>query len=286
MSSSTDSSHHVSVDSGLRAALIRRRRLTSDSLARITDTERRLGLPFCDAALCLGLVSRDDIEAAQNGGHNAGLAKVMAQPDSRLSIVHDPYAVRSETVRALRTELILRSQSNAQANMIAILSPCAGEGRSMLAAELAISFSQLGRATLLVDADLRSSRQHSLFAADNQCGLADAIVSGQPPCMLSVEGVQHLSLLTSGESHSNPLELLSDARFELLIEEWRRQFAYVVFDTGPVSLYSDGLAVAKSAGRVLALSRAGHTPYSDTRDLLRRLEATRSQILGAVINHF
>lgn len=286
MNSNTDSGHHVPFDSGLRAALIRRRRLTSDALARITDTERRLGLPFCDAALCLGLVSRNDIEAAQNGGRNGGLAKVMAQPDPRLSIVHDPYAPRSEKVRALRTELTLRNQGSAQANMVAILSPCAGEGRSMLAAELAISFSQLGRATLLVDADLRSSRQQSLFAADNQSGLADAIVGSLPPCLLPVEGVPNLSLLTSGESQSNPLELLSDARFELLIEEWRRQFAYVVFDTGPVSMYSDGLAVAKSAGRVLALSRAGHTPYRDTRELLRRLEATRSQILGAVINYF
>ena len=71
-----------------------------------------------------------------------------------------------------------------------------------------------------------------------------------------------------------------------MIDEWRDTFKFVVIDTAPAKNFSDGLAVASLAGRVLALSRAQHTPYKEMQDMLRRLTATRSQILGAVINHF
>jgi len=71
-----------------------------------------------------------------------------------------------------------------------------------------------------------------------------------------------------------------------MVEDWRNNFDFVVIDTAPIMQFSDGLAVASIGGRVLALSRAQHTPYKDMQDMLRRLAATRSQILGAVISHF
>ena len=71
-----------------------------------------------------------------------------------------------------------------------------------------------------------------------------------------------------------------------MIEDWRDNFEFVVIDTAPVMHFSDGLAVANFVGRVLTLSRAQHTSYRAMQDMLRRLAATRSQILGAVISHF
>jgi receptor protein-tyrosine kinase len=71
-----------------------------------------------------------------------------------------------------------------------------------------------------------------------------------------------------------------------MVEDWRDNFEFVVIDTAPVKQFSDALAVASFVGRVLTLSRAQHTPYKDMQDMLRRLAATRSQILGAVISHF
>lgn len=209
-----------------------------------------------------------------------------AEPADCLVLAHSPYHPRSEQLRMLRTELLLRHEPNENANVIAVLSPAPGEGRSQLAAELAIAFAQLGRPTLLVDADLRRPQQHMLFNADNSVGLAQAIAREQVPRFQSVKGLPSLFLLTAGPPPPNPLELLSDRCFELMVADWREHFQFVVIDTPPVARYADGLAVATIVGRVLSLSRARYTRYRDTRDMLRRLGATQARILGAVINHF
>ena len=208
-----------------------------------------------------------------------------AKPSGRLLIAHDPFDPHCEKIRALRTELLLRRQTVGEADVIVVLSPCTGDGRSQLAAELAIAFAQLDRPTLLVDADLRNPSQHILFNASNQSGLAQAITHGNPHYH-AVEGVKQLALLTAGPTPDNPLELLLDSRFTAMVDEWRNIYDFVVLDTAPVTRYSDGLAVANLVRRVLAVSRAKHTPYKDGCEMLRRLTATRSQIVGAVINHF
>jgi receptor protein-tyrosine kinase len=113
-----------------------------------------------------------------------------------------------------------------------------------------------------------------------------AIERGATPFFHPVEGLRHLWLLTTGPTPDNALELLLNKRFAALVEEWRESFDFVVLDTAPITEYSDGLAVASLVKRVLVLSRARHTPYRESRDMLRRLTAIRSQIVGAVINHF
>ena len=210
----------------------------------------------------------------------------VARPHELLLVAHDQFHPRCEQIRALRTELMLRRGPTVRADLLALMSPCRGEGRSLLAAELAIAFAQTGRPTLLVDADLRHPRQHALFGADNAIGLAQAIESGDTPQLLRVQGVPRMWLLTAGPIPSNPVELLSSETFASMLEEWRRNFDYVVLDTAPMKPYADALAVASFVGRVLTLSRAQHTPAKEMRDMLRRLSLTRSQILGTVISHF
>jgi len=195
-------------------------------------------------------------------------------------------AARLEKIRLLRTELLLRHAPGEQANMLAVLSPCAGEGRSQLAAELAVAFAQLGRPTLLVDADLRRPRQHHLFNLDNRQGLATTLGLGKRPVLHAIPGLPSLQVLPAGPICAEALELLSDRNFELLVRDWRQHFAFVVIDTPPVCEFADGLAVATVAGRLLSLSRAHHTPFRDSREMLRRLEATRTRIVGAVLNRF
>lgn len=210
----------------------------------------------------------------------------LAKPSPRLAGAYDAFDPRCEKIRALRTELLLRREPGDLADVIALVSPGTGDGRSQLAAELAIAFAQLDRPTLLVDADLRFPSQHLLFSADNKFGLSQAIERGGTAYFHPVEGLRHLSLLTAGPTPDNALELLLNRRFATLVDEWRESFDFVVVDTAPITEYSDGLAVASLVKRVLVLSRARHTPYKESRDMLRRLAATRSQVVGAVINHF
>jgi len=185
-------------------------------------------------------------------------------PGQDLTLVHDPHNPRCEEIRLLRTELMLDDEPN-QAKVIAVLSPGAAEGRSQLSAELAIAFAQLGRRTLLVDADLRSPRQHRLFDAIGERGLSQALARDELPFLQRVVGFPLMNLLTSGLPPTNPLEMLA---------------------TPPASQCADALAIASLASRVLVLSRATRTSVRDLRSLLRRLASTRARIAGAVISHF
>jgi receptor protein-tyrosine kinase len=266
-------------------------------------------LSFVDAALRMGFVTQEQIDDAlvwakrRQSGESGGLFETairkisdnrqlvlaqgeMVKPGAQLILAHDADNPRSEKIRALRTELLLLSEASSHANTIALLSASAGEGRSQLAAELAISFSQLGRRTLLVDADLRQPKQHLLFGSTNESGLGEAISRNQKAWFHPVNGLPTLSLLTAGATPPNPLELLSDGRFSRILQDWRKAFEFVILDTPPIKDYADGLAIATLAGKVIVVSRSQHTSYVETRDLLRRLAATQSQILGAVINHF
>jgi protein-tyrosine kinase len=218
------------------------------------------------------------------------IAKRRLFPATYLLHADDLDDPRTEQIRMLRTELLLRHDASdpdaEEANIMALLSPGVAEGRSQLSAELAIAFAQLGQPTLLVDADLRNPRQHVLFNADNTWGLSHALTRAQPPQLQTVTDMPMLSLLTAGPRVANPLELLSARAFEELVNEWRRTFAFIIVDTPPAGRYGDGLAVATIIGRVLSLSRASHTSCKDNLEMLRRLTTTRSRVLGAVISRF
>jgi len=218
--------------------------------------------------------------------HLAVVEPVRLRPGPSLVFAHDPNHPRSERVRLLRTELLLRQPQANEINAIALLSARAGEGRSLLAAELALSFAQLECETLLVDVDFRRPRQHVLFGCQSPDGLAQAIAATRSPTFNRVEGFPSLSLVTAGACPPNPLDLLMDWRFENLMREWGREFEFIVVDTPPVAQFADALAVATVVGRVLLVNRAKHTPYKDVREMLRRLASTEADILGSVLNHF
>jgi protein-tyrosine kinase len=295
------------VDKSLNDELTALWSLSAESVERIDEIVRAEGLSFSDAALRLGLVSHEDVEdatawmrrqSARPGTIETAIRQAKSQtsivlrqagivrPGSHLLLLHDPDSPRSERIRALRTELMLLVGVARRDNVFALLSPGPMEGRSQLCAELAVSFAQAGRRTLLVDADMRHPRQHVLFNADNQWGLAQALALDESPSLYGVEGVPELSLLTAGAIPPNPLELVSNRRFERILDGWRRAYDFVLIDTPPVSQYADGLAIATAASRVLVVSRTKATSFSGIKELLRRLAPTQARILGAVINEF
>jgi receptor protein-tyrosine kinase len=207
-------------------------------------------------------------------------------PSKELIIARDQAHPRSELLRRLRTELMLRTNERSGSKFFALLSPCAREGRSQLAAELAISFAQMGRKTLLVDADLRRPRQHELFEARNESGLAQALATDAAPSLHPVQGLPQLAVLTSGGQPGNPVELLHRPRFQRMVSEWQRGFEFVVLDTPPLSEFSDGLTIAVAASNVVVLGRAKATTFSALKEMRRDLEPVQARIVGTVINDF
>ena len=314
MTSETEPVNPTDLESRRRAILISKCNLGSGQLERILRHAQNHATEFGEAAVTLKIITQQELEdayaladardnsttvtliekalrklsgAKQYQTSSQTLVSHKVRPAKSLALVHDPYNDRSEKLRALATELMLLTGTSNKGSVITLVSPQNGEGRSQLAAELAIAFAQLDRNTLLVDADIRQPRQHNLFeGADERGGLAHALAEGTDPNLHAVEGVDHLHLLVAGEKPSNPLELLSSSYFKKLVGLWRRQYDFVIIDTPPISQYADGLATVTVGGNALLVSRAQHSQYKDTKEMLRRLAATQSQILGAVINYF
>lgn len=212
------------------------------------------------------------------------------RPGAELLFARSQDDGRSEEIRKLRTELLLRAHTDRSGSLtLAIVGAGTGEGRSLLAAELALAFAFLGRPTLLVDADLRNPRQHALFGSSTPGpGLIQAIMHADSPGLHSVEGFPSLGVLTAGDYSSleNPNELLSSGQFQRLIGALRYRFSCIIVDTPRFGAYSDAQIVSAVVGDVLCVHRAGSSSFRDTRDMLRDLTSARANILGGVLNHF
>jgi receptor protein-tyrosine kinase len=293
----------------LRSALIAHCRLSTEQIEQVDQSVKAMHLNFADAAVHTGVVTQHELDrtldfvsltADQRG---SGIVETamrrrkpttdlvvrhadIVKPSTELILAHDSDNPRSERMRALRTELLLLDDMPGRANVIALVSPCAAEGRSLLAAELAIAFSQLRRRVLLIDGDLRNPRQHELFLSENTWGLSQVLGLRAPPRLIGVEKIPQLSILTAGPIVPNPLELLSDGRFGRLVDDWRYNFDDIIIDTPPVSRYADALTIATIATRALVLSRAATTPKKDMKDMMRRLANTQARIMGAVLSTF
>lgn len=214
------------------------------------------------------------------------MGKSVMNPLTIRCLTRTPDAARDQELRALRTELMLRRESPTRADVVAIVSAGRDEGRSMLAADLAVAFAEAGHATLLVDADLRNPRQHHLFGLPEGHGLMQLLRDGTPPVLHSPDSLADLDVITAGGVPARPLDLLSHPGFADEVDGWRDGYRFVVLDTPPLVHWPDAAVIANATGRVLLATRGGQTRYHELRLALRRLAPTRSRVMGAVINHF
>src|SRR6202142_1021220 len=285
----------VTLESRLRDALIAMGKGPPDGAASIDEAMRAMHLGYGEAAIHLGLITSSDLEEATEAARQlpqkapegiveGALHKMsfnrslpvkyvaMVRAGTSLIMLRDPDSTYSEQIRALRTELMLLNSASRSGNLLVILSPCQGEGRTQLCAELAIAFSQLGQRTLLVDADLRRPRVQALFESDNAYdGLGQALQSGGIPQLLSVDKLPHLSVLMAGHSVPNPLELLTNGHFQRQMSDWRKKYRMIIVDTPPITEYADGLAIASFAELVVVVGRSGSTPHKNIKEMLRRM---------------
>jgi receptor protein-tyrosine kinase len=207
-------------------------------------------------------------------------------PCPELAQTLDPRHPHYERIRLLRTELLLRTPPGSGSNAFAVLSASAGEGRTHLASELAMAFAQLDRPTLLLECDFRRPRLQRMFGLETRDGLGQALLRKSPAGFYRVEGFPSLAVVLAGDCPANPLDLLMDNHFGCLVRVWRRVFEYIVVDTPPVDEFPDASVVATLVGRMLLVSRAAHSDYRGTREMMRRLSTSGAQVVGGVINHF
>lgn len=260
-------------------------KLKPKDVNRIFALHRQKGLRFGEAARKLRLVKDADIQYALSIQFNYPYVKSgqgMLGPE--LISAHDPFDGQAETMRDLRTQLLLNWISP-ERKVLAVASPGAREGRSYLVANLAVAFAQLGEKTLLIDADLRFPRQHRIFGLTNGLGLAH-VLSGRAGIEVAeqVPYFEHLFLLPAGAVPPNPLELLSRSRLPRLLDEARKDFDVVLVDTSAAARGSDSKIVSARADGVLLIARQDRTSVRDLEHLRRAVAACDVQVIGTVLN--
>jgi chain length determinant protein tyrosine kinase EpsG len=264
-------------------------KLTAGDIERVLEFQRRSSLRFGEAALRLRLIGDEDLNCALGRQYDIPQLLPGSEKGSKeLVAVHAPFHARAEEMRALRTQLLLRwSHAKVKRHMLAITSPGRGEGRSYLAANLAVVFSQLGERTLLIDADLRRPRQHRTFNIADRVGLS-AVLSGRAgdEAVQPVSEFGSLALLPAGAPPPNPLELLSRGALGDFLKGARPGFDVVIFDTPPARLYGDAQSIAFQAGSAIVLARREHTRLEDSNGVIRDLSLAGALVAGTVLNAF
>jgi protein-tyrosine kinase len=263
-------------------------KLGAKDIERVMDLQHNHGYRFGDAAMRLGLVTGEDVERAVARQYDLPSLVPGRIVNSELVVAYEPFHRRAEELRALRTQLLIRwTNGAAKQRVLTVVSPGAGEGRSYVAANLAASFAQLGERTLLIDADLRSPRQHQIFGIANRVGLS-AVLSGRADgtAVVPLPELGRLSVLPAGAIPPNPQELLSRRVLGILLHELRANYDVIFIDTPPALPYADAQCVAFRAGSAIVINRKDHTRVADTNSVIKDMSEAGTHVIGAVLNSF
>ena len=198
---------------------------------------------------------------------------------------HRPKSQVSEAFRAIRTALFFNTQNQAN-SVIQITSPSPGDGKSTLAANLAVSIAQTGKRVLLIDSDMRRPHQHSTFGVTSKEGFATALAgqSHWKDCVFEVAEIEGMSIMPCGSKPQNPAELALSPQVKELIDEMRTEYDFVIIDSPPLLAVSDACRIAAHAdGVLLCISIKKNVRISAERstEMLRNLGAN---CLGLVVN--
>jgi len=222
------------------------------------------------------------------GGENLGKEKEEVLPEIKeIELVNHLYPrfSISEDYRTVRSSILL-SHAESPPKTIAFTSGLPMEGKTATAANMAVAFSQLEKRVLIVDADLRKPRMHRLFKVRNVGGGLSGYLTGK----VSIEDVilktdiENLWIIPSGLVPPNPAELLDSNKMKLLVEELKKVFDVVLFDTPPVLAVVDAKVVGSLADSVVLIVQPGKTtrkPFLKAADELRQ---TNANIIGVLFN--
>jgi len=268
--------------------LVEAGKLTIEEADRVLRLQKERGLRFGDAAVKLGLISKADIEQILSRQFEFPyLVPGQSRLRGELVAAYAPFDPRVETFRALRSHLMLGwFKLDLRLKHLAIVSPHRDEGRSYLAANLAVVFSQLGERTLLIDADMRNPRQHVLFGLENRTGLS-SLLAGRAgiEAIEKVGPLPDLSILPSGPIPPNPQELLGRPAFQGFLAELDKEFDVVILDTPAGDHTSDAQTIITRACGALMVVRRNYTPIRAVKSLSSLLVGAGAKFMGTVINN-
>ncbi len=190
----------------------------------------------------------------------------------------------AEAYRTLRTNVQF-SAAGRHSCAILVTSSGPAEGKSTTAANLGIAFANMGKRTLLIDADLRRPVLHRAFNLDKHCGLTKLLQSGLGGDHFQTTGIGHLYVLTSGALPLNPSEMLGSNKMRTLLMELKQHFDVILLDSPPVIAVTDALLLAAHVDGVLLVVKAGDSHLEFVKRSMEMLHGVKARLLGAVLNN-
>ena len=203
--------------------------------------------------------------------------------DPRLVAASAPQSLAAEQYRLLRTR-VTRAENGRSFRAIIITSPNKGDGKSLTAANLALTMAQdAQQRVLLLDADLRRPSLHRLFGISETPGLSDILMGGATLDDALVAVPDHrLTILPSGLIPTQPAELLGSAGMRRILDTLRGRFDRILIDMPPVAPLADVAITSSMADGVLMIVRAGVTPKPAIEQALASVDT--GKVLGLVLN--
>lgn len=195
----------------------------------------------------------------------------------------NPDSAISEAFRMLQTNLRFFN-ADRPIKVIVVASSVPKEGKSTIAANLAVTMSQIGRRVLLVDGDLRHPTQHQIWNIPNQLGLCSVLI-GQSNLEQTVVGVMpNLQVLTAGVPTVNPVALLDATQMAILVAKMAQNYDFAIIDAPPLIVAADATILGKMANGILLVVRPGVVDSTHLIASKELLDQTGQNVLGLAIN--
>ena len=214
-----------------------------------------------------------------------------------------PKSTIAESYRSLRTNINFSLMEN-KYKTIMVTSSVAGEGKTTVATNLALSMAQTGLRTLLIETDLRKPRVSKSLGINRIPGLTDYILNREPleGCIRdmsdllmgslshnamkedAIPGIEYLNILPAGKIERNPSEIIAGKKMDMLIETLKEQYDIIIFDSAPVIQATDSVVLASKVDTNLIVYYQGKISRNTLRRAKNQLELLKSSVLGIVIN--
>jgi protein-tyrosine kinase len=273
--------------SSMGALLLDSGKLTAENAEQVLRMQKELGIRFGEAAVRLGLVSEDDVQQVLARQFSYPyLQQGQASLSPKLVAAYDPFSPQVEALRAIRSQLMLRWFARGR-RALAIAGVTPEDGASLFAANLAVVFAQLGKQTLIVDANLRSPRQQEMFGVKPRQGLSDLLAErADLDVIVRVPAFVDLSLMPSGTVPPNPQELLARDGLRALNTQLENRYDVVLYDLPPLAAGADALAVAVRAGGILLVACKHRTRIASIGRMAEHMTEAGAEVVGSVVVEF
>ena len=268
------------------------------SIGTIEDVEAFLGLPV------LGVIPHIAIKSEKKGifKKKKGETEKIFELQERLVAQHDPKSTIAEAYKTLRTNIqFISSEGHKKTILFTSAGPL--EGKSVTAANYAVTMSQMGHSTLLIDADLRRPVVHRIFGIEREPGFSNILLGAIKPddaikglsdilagTLLKREEVSeirwldNLHIITSGTLPPNPAELLSSSRMDDFIRQFKERFDVIIFDSTPVLPVTDAALLSTKVDGVILVYQVGKTARGALHRAKSQLDSVKANVIGVALN--